>query len=1045
MAYEEPGVKVVQQLQQTQANVASAAQVTTLVGPLYEVFDDYVHVQAYDALTGAGAQSFTWDGKKTTSVVDLWGVRKSTAESDDQLREYAPYPPVYKLRDPDSGKSFVIDDIDDVFDVDQNGFQIIEGSAAATARAAAATGSASRANRLHVLAGGLVAAGAAVGDRVRVSNGSFDVRGTVSAFGDDDVTYDVDGGEFTLNGAEAAGSTTLEMTLVGAVDPVIPAAGTMMLGDELVTYSGYVLAAGVYTFTVTAVVLDHVAGETASILVSDDVAIAAVDGDMQTTPGNVVSAASTFTTANVGDRVALWVEQIDVYDGVSTGTGKLIQTSSLSIDSAKVGMKVTVHTDAGAESESGADGDLNAVSGQLSSATATFTADMVGNIVKIGSAYRRITAVNQLSGPGVISYDGVALSGTGTAFQVYHPETRTIVAVDANGTDFYVDSDVAVTTGTGLPVVIRRPVYRDIAELVSATEIRYSGAAVSSDTGYLLDVVVDVFADDITYELFPAYELLVSYRALDIDAIDDVVTVYTPTDLTAIGEVVKHNPLLWAAQAALLAMGTDDTPLYLMPVDFYPNDIAGSKSGLPEDQDQVLGYLNALEVLASNAGVYYTVPLTQNSTVRDAFVAHCDAMSVAEIKKERVTGLSYALPMGEIESTTGVIAAGLDAGNKVISDPGKGFVSTYGLIPGKTAVVLTPARWAGEYTVAAGSDDDTLVLEGDNWGQDSLGAYLSTELEYEIADGDTTTANVVLSPAANVWKDVEIGDYVRDAASGAVRRVTNVTSNGVLLYAKLEYEGAAFASGAARTIQILRTDVGVNYYVDPLSKSEQAEALQAISQSRGNRRVVHFWPDVVEMITGTDSQGNDVRELVPSYYAAAAEFGRLSVIPVQRASTGMALAGFTGLDHSNRYFNNSQLNTIAEGGWAILQQATKDAPVVMRHLLTTDMSSVKTQELMFTKNVDNMAKVKRASIEPLLNDDKGRVNITKDFLASLAFPLQGMYERFVANGQLVRTADAEPYKILGIYQDTTAPDGICEDAELNVPLPANRVKVTFIL
>ena len=115
----------------------------------------------------------------------------------------------------------------------------------------------------------------------------------------------------------------------------------------------------------------------------------------------------------------------------------------------------------------------------------------------------------------------------------------------------------------------------------------------------------------------------------------------------------------------------------------------------------------------------------------------------------------------------------------------------------------------------------------------------------------------------------------------------------------------------------------------------------------------------------------------------------------------------------------------------------------MRHLMTTDRSTIQTQELAFTKNVDNMAKVKRASAEPLLNDDDGRVNITQQFLSALAFPLQGIMEYFVAQKQLVRLNNTAPYSILSLRVGDD--DEIVEDVEMNAPIPANRLTVTFIL
>ena len=76
-------------------------------------------------------------------------------------------------------------------------------------------------------------------------------------------------------------------------------------------------------------------------------------------------------------------------------------------------------------------------------------------------------------------------------------------------------------------------------------------------------------------------------------------------------------------------------------------------------------------------------------------------------------------------------------------------------------------------------------------------------------------------------------------------------------------------------------------------------------------------------------------------------------------------------------------------------------------------------------------------------------SITADFITTLAFPFQGIFESFVTSEQLVQTvidgSTIPPFKILSIRQDPIQPDTILEDVELNVPLPANRVVVTFII
>lgn len=1032
MAYREPGITVIQQLQLEAVNIAGAPQLLTLVGELYEIFSDQVCAQPYDATTNMGPQTLAWPGKKTTSVVDLAGVRKSIAQMDSQLAESADYPLSWSLRDPVTGRVTPLDPYTDVEALNQTGFRIVSSASAALARIQSADVSWAQPRQIYRENGGFVAASVSVGDRVRVSNGTVVIHGTVALAYDNTLTVTPDGCDLTLDASVSAGATTLIATLAGwpVGNEALPTSGLLIVGSgqdkEIVAYTNLVWAQDKATLTTAALHRDHVALSPVSIQVQDSTSLSLDNGDMISDAGFISSVSGGLSDLE-GSRVTMWVEALQVNDGAVGVSGKLVQNTSLVLGPENVGDIVTIwHSDGG---KTAADGALTHVGsvGHLSSATTTFLASDVGKVIKIDTAYRRIAT---MVGDHEITYDGAYLpDATDVSFTAFLPLPRTIVALDPVTKDFWVDgADLA--TGTGLPLILHRPVTRDfVSDPANVDEkIRYSGVAVSSDTGHGLWVPFRVWDADCTFEVLPAYEVLATYRALDISAAGTELAVSQASDLASLAQVTKHNPLVWAAQSALTAMGTTDRSIIMIPIDLY----GVNKTGYPEDRTETAGYLAAIEAMELDKRLYYLVPLTRNTSVRDAFAAHCLAMSDPDEKKERVCYLTYDFPLGDLDSNTGVIAPGLDGGNAVITDAGQEFVSQYRVAPGQTVVIQKPAAYAGTYVVGQGTTDDTLVLDHANW--DMTGEFADTDA---TINGDKTITGSV----NDLWKPVEAGDYLK--FGNITRKITSVTGTHFLT---LAYEGNQITeTGSGKTISILRTSPGIQYHVRPLSRDACALRLKGISQARASRRVVHMWPDSVEMITGTDALGNEVREFVSSIYAAAAEAGRDYVIPVQRSSTGSALAGITALEHSNFYFKKSQLNTIAEGGWAILEQPTLGGPVVMRHLLTTDMSAVKNQELAFTKNVDNMAKVMRESLEPSLNDDKGRVNITTDFLTALAFPVQGINETFVAAEQLVRTEGKQPYKIISITQDPYARDTILIREEMNVPIPANKVTVTLVI
>jgi hypothetical protein len=1075
VAYEEPGVKVILEVAEAGVVIQTPEQELSLVGELYEVFEEEPAAERYDPSTGAGDQSFVWPSKKTTSVVDLSGIRADNAEPDDQLLEAADFPIEIKLRDPSTLQESVVNLVDNVENVTQTGFKIDEGATAATARDSGSDVSAAELGKFYKSAGGLINAGLTIGDRIRLTNGTFDVLGEVTAFTDNEVTYDT-------GAAAVADDPNFDGLPSGATQVDTPP------------------AAGV-----------------------------SIDGDIQTTPGNLVSGVGGFTAGGapdvqVGDRIAIWRELSQFNDGngttantVTSAGGHGLVPDVVAGDSVDVGRRVSL------QSANVADGALSAANAETTGTTnlaaaGLFSSTDVGKLVRISggtntlpNTYRRIVAF--VDGSNVTVDSAIAATGAADAdLIVFIPMVREIDAIPTANSFTYVDGtsavsgDIADGSQVDISVVVHDKVLRDVTAVVDDNTLTYSGTAVTSVTGFGLNMPFDLFEEDLTFEIYPDYEVLTTFRALDITGIDDTLTLSTPTEVANLGDNSPNNPLLFAAKSALAAMGTTDGRIQLMPIDLWPDDLVGSKSGLPEDKNELLGYQGGLEVLAAEETAYYLVPLTRQPAVRDAFETHVDANSVPEQKQERIAYLTYDLPLGEFESTTGIIEPGADGGNKVIRDPGQGFVTIHGILPGKVVTILTPSGFAADYVAAIGTTDDELHLEGADW---------TITPEFAVTDADAVSApGELITNTAEAWKDVDVGDYIQ--AGGVYRQVTVKTSS-----VRLSYGGGAipqavestaadgvgtgttnlnsvtigfvsptdigkvveFSGGtgavpstfgrivavpgvddvtldvtvptstgmtvnvyAALPAAIVRSSSGVNYYVDPLSKDEQADALKAISEARANFRIVHMWPDQVRFVTGTDQLGNDVEEDLPSFYAAAAEAGRDSVLNPERSSTGEALAGPVGLLHSNKFFGKTRLNTIASGGWAILEQAATLGPVEMRHLLSTDMSSVKRQEVSVTKNVDNMAKVTRASLAPNLNDNKGRVNITQPFLNALLLPLQGIMSSFAGAEQLVVGPDGEaPFTILGLGVDPVAIDQINARVDLTVPIPGNRVEVTFVI
>ena len=133
-------------------------------------------------------------------------------------------------------------------------------------------------------------------------------------------------------------------------------------------------------------------------------------------------------------------------------------------------------------------------------------------------------------------------------------------------------------------------------------------------------------------------------------------------------------------------------------------------------------------------------------------------------------------------------------------------------------------------------------------------------------------------------------------------------------------------------------------------------------------------------VLGTDLWYDTVQgeedTVVAAYFAAAARAGLASALPIGQPQTRRVLAGFTGIGHADRYFTENQLNNIASGGIEIYVQPTDNAPITIRHALTTDRSAFNHANVGMVIARDWLSYTMDAAIEPLIAD----ANISPAFL-----------------------------------------------------------------
>jgi hypothetical protein len=265
--------------------------------------------------------------------------------------------------------------------------------------------------------------------------------------------------------------------------------------------------------------------------------------------------------------------------------------------------------------------------------------------------------------------------------------------------------------------------------------------------------------------------------------------------------------------------------------------------------------------------------------------------------------------------------------------------------------------------------------------------------------------------------DLVLTDYVNGVPQSSYP-VDNVIAEDILIL----FDGPSAAILSSQKYEIVRT----------LSKDEQADAHAGIAQAFLDRRVYLVWPDRVE-IDG---------EEVPGFHLCAAIAGMVAGFPPHQGFTNLAMAGFDAVPRTTNYFNRSQLDVMALAGIYIVTQKSEGSSVFARHQLSTDRTSIETQELSITKNLDFLSFYFKQLLEPFI----GVWNVTEDALIAIRNVLKGGIE--FQRAQLLPRIGAPliDANILSLVQNELLKDTVDIEMEVQLPFPLNfinlRLRVT---
>jgi len=394
-----------------------------------------------------------------------------------------------------------------------------------------------------------------------------------------------------------------------------------------------------------------------------------------------------------------------------------------------------------------------------------------------------------------------------------------------------------------------------------------------------------------------------------------------------------------------------------------------------------LGYSKALEFLQSEE-VYGLALASQNAVIHQNGLTHVGVMSEPENKGERI--LLFNPPMPTRANPTSV-GSGTDANstgttNQITIDSNIApALIALGIDPNLDINPLTGPIINEIYLDLGGDDKAYLVQRVDS------GTQVTVRTSFASGDGNDdsffSTTELSNSIVSDDWSIYKRGDPLTLPGS------------------------------------------------DKPDKQAIAETVQGAASAYLNRRGFYVFPDKCSInVTGLEQQ-------VKAYYATAAIVGMVGQLPPQQGFTNYPITGLVKVTGSNDMFTETQLNIMAAGGVYILVQDSEGAPVISRHQLSTDLTSIEKRELSITKVVDYTAKFVRAGLRNFI----GRSNITQAFLDQLSTVCQGLMNFLTENGVL------NGAEINNIIQSEDQPDTVLIDITLDVPYPCNYIRVTLII
>lgn len=298
-----------------------------------------------------------------------------------------------------------------------------------------------------------------------------------------------------------------------------------------------------------------------------------------------------------------------------------------------------------------------------------------------------VGAFDNLAAGDVLIVSGSGLGNNGTY------TIRTIVSSNVVKTN-----EAFVAAETGLSYEVRRNVQATVGTIefpMDTVGVEVSDTAVTLPTG--LTYTLSPFG---TVDIVSA-TVLISYRALRVEKSAEVWEYTKTSELQAdfgLDQIVPENPVVFATYISLLSASVASNLLALNSTYFI---------------DETLAFSSAFSILETE-DIYAIAVHTFNTSVHTALKAHCETLSQANNKLERVGIICRKIVLTAVvvdSVTTGGSEGFAGTDNLTLTSAASNFI-TDGVVPEMYVVVTDPSGIAGSYKIASVLSQTQLVVTG---------------------------------------------------------------------------------------------------------------------------------------------------------------------------------------------------------------------------------------------------------------------------------------------------------------------------------------------